>query len=392
VGVNTSQPESFQIPFLVWGLALWPRPGDPEPLTRPCFLSGVFLSAAVLFKTPAVTIPLVLLVERLLLDRSREGWKGKLGLTGVTLLGLSLLPALLVAYYTIRGAWAPLIDAWVTFPANYANCGAHYSTEGHWAWIGSLIGWLLPGSGLALLLLGFGRGLVLRRGEALHWAALTVAAWAIVAIQSRYFDYHYYPFTPFLAWGMGLAFIPDRTIPAGSSRTRSGLNAVSLVAGGVLLGLTLVAYGTALLPRYAHPGPLSVTDPPDVSAEEALRGGEATSVAQWIRASTQPEDSVFVWGDDPFIYFQSRRPMAGPYGHLLALIPPWGGHERLDALLDRFGRKPPAIIVVSSGNHWFRDRAAVLLLDEFPEMRDFIHERYENVCRIGGYQIWKRTD
>src|SRR5204862_6994820 len=41
--------------------------------------------------------------------------------------------------------------------------------------------------------------------------------------------------------------------------------------------------------------------------------GESRSVASRIRDLTRPEDRIFVWADEPLLYFYSDRRMAGPY-------------------------------------------------------------------------------
>src|SRR5579862_3368911 len=48
---DTAQPESCQMPFLVWSIAVWPRPEDKERSGVRCALSGLLLGPAAIIKT-----------------------------------------------------------------------------------------------------------------------------------------------------------------------------------------------------------------------------------------------------------------------------------------------------------------------------------------------------
>src|SRR5579862_5118946 len=64
IGPNTAQPESYQVAFLVAGLACWPMPRETSRLGARCFGSGVLVANAVLFKPPIMFFPLLLLLDR----------------------------------------------------------------------------------------------------------------------------------------------------------------------------------------------------------------------------------------------------------------------------------------------------------------------------------------
>jgi hypothetical protein len=84
--------------------------------------------------------------------------------------------------------------------------------------------------------------------------------------------------------------------------------------------------------------------------------------------------------------------MAGPYCHLLLIIPPWEDAERLRSLIRRLDVEKPRLIVVTPGDHVWRGTSISALLAQYAEMREYIRDRYQ-LTRTGvGYQIWARAE
>ena len=94
---NTGHCESFQLPFLVWALALWPRPEEESPLRR-CYASGFLVGAVILLKTPGLLYAPLFLLDRLWIDRRRPTWGDTLRPAAATAVGLATLPAARVLY------------------------------------------------------------------------------------------------------------------------------------------------------------------------------------------------------------------------------------------------------------------------------------------------------
>jgi len=173
---NTAQPETFQLPCLVWALAAVPlEPGEKRAGPR-CFLSGLLVSAAILFKTPAAIFAVLLLVERGVRDFRRPEWIGKIALSGCTLAGLLLLPALVGGYYAIRGAFLPLWDALVVFPSEYAANSLGQSLRFHWDHFSDWLSSMLVPPEIGLLLLGFAAGGLSRTRDMARWGACLLAS------------------------------------------------------------------------------------------------------------------------------------------------------------------------------------------------------------------------
>jgi hypothetical protein len=391
-GQNSAQPESFQIPFIIWAMALWPGSPTADRASMRCFSSGLLLSAGILYKTPAVLFAVPLLLDRLIQDRRLPALSGKLRLTLVTLAGMAVLPSLMVTYYAARGAWAPMVDALIDFPARYALMSADIPSNYRWKQSRNWVRWLLSIPAIILILHGFVRGVVLRRGDTARWLGASLAGWGTLVIQSRFYDYHHELLVPFVAWGMGLGFcgpLGDAPRPGG---WRFWLNQISLTGAAILTAVAIIQYSYGVRHRWEYAGPIARSQLPEGVPLGGVDAMTDVEISQLIRATTTKEETIFVWGDEPSIYFLSDRRMAGPYCQLLQIIPPWSSGERLRPLIGRLLREKPRLVIIPKGYNWWRVRWNQELLDEFPEMREFIYDYYKHFRKLGRYEVWIRAD
>lgn len=389
---NTAQSESFQLPALTWALALWPRDPKEPRADLGCLVAGLLLSIAVLFKTPASFFAFVLLSDRLACDLGQETWRRKLRLTGWTIAGLAAPAALIAGYYAARGALEPFWDAIVVFPGEYARSSGGQPLSRHlehsWTGLSGML--VLPE--LALLGLGIVQGMIARRSETLRCLAALATAWMTVVLQGRYFHYHWIPLLPFLATTISLTFAgiaPDAAPPS----PRAALFRKTLAGIGISLAALSAAVEAGRTGRWF----LSVGDVTTIEERVpipvATPWGESRSVARRIEARTGPDDSIFVWGDAPLLYFLSNRRMAGPYAHLMTIAPEWRGPERVHRILSAFAEEPPRLVVMGRGGLWWRrwlEPAA--LLDSYPDMKRMLHDRYRKAETVEGFELWVRTD
>jgi hypothetical protein len=391
LGGNGAQPESFQIPFLVWGLAVWPRADDRARLPRRCFLAGFLLSLAVLFKTPIVTVLFAVLLDRILIDRGGMGWRARWGPTLWTLAGIALPLLWFTAYYAARGALAELLDAILWFPAKYAAFGLDRSPKRQlWGAVQWLF-WLVPLFPALLLSLGIVRGVQARLGETLRWLGAFAAACAGVVIQGKYFEYHYYPILPFLALGFAIPFSTLDVASPEDSPTFRRREIPAVSAAAALAACGIIQYAINLAPHWhGFPAIARIKLSEGLPPEDLQAGGER-EVAQWIRASTAPEDRIFVWGNKPRLYFLADRPIAGPYNHLLGIVPPWGEPERLRDFVHRLQRTSPEVFVIVWGDrHWWQGRDSREIFESSGELQLMVRDTFRFVRRIGAYEIWVR--
>ncbi len=370
----TSQCEAFQAPLLLWSLALWPLADDRSPSLKRCYLSGFLSGAAVLFKTPTIFFPLLLLVDRLLLDR-RLGKEGRQPPLWATAGGIVSLPAAMFLYYGLRGALPDLCYALFVYAPAYVQ----FSPPPTWALhLGGLSGvpalFSIPVCALSLLALI--RVGARSRGEGLRLGALFTAAWLGIVIQGRYYDQHLMALAAWLALGAGLA------VPAGGGR-----RPYALLAWGALLGALLLR-GSESTRRWLDPAA------PDQAHAECERPffsyGKSLTLARAIQARCAPDERIFLWANDPLAAFLCDRPLAGPYSHIGMIFPYWEGPERVEALVKRLRREPPRLIVLGEQGPLFQAESASQILNELPSLKAFIHGQYRLEGRSGDYQFWVR--
>ena len=111
---------------------------------------------------------------------------------------------------------------------------------------------------------------------------------------------------------------------AGTSRR----SALSLVAAGLLVTGVVATVTTQ---RYLTRNP---------------NRDQVRSVAAWLMANTSASSTIFVWGNQPFVYEIGQRPPASKYIYMLPLTTPgYSTPEQVAQLLDQFRRAPPAAFV-----------------------------------------------
>ena len=100
-------------------------------------------------------------------------------------------------------------------------------------------------------------------------------------------------------------------------------------------------------------------------------------MAAYIRQTTQTNDRIFVWGDDPYLYALSGRLPVGRYT-VAYHIADFNGFDETIAALDQ---KPPKLIVV--------------MTDEtiaFPQLTARLATNYVLAATIERAQIFVRID
>jgi hypothetical protein len=388
-GQNTAQAESFQIPFIIWAWLFWPNRGDTFGVVWKCFLSGMLISIAALFKTPSILFNVVLIAERLYWDRKEVGLFGKLRLSMISAAGMIVPPALILTYYLAKGAGAALFDAMVLFPSRYASVSVYHSSLILLRHFVSWVIWLMPAGALFLMIIGWVRGWRVRRGETLRWTIFFLTSWGIVAIQGRYYPYHHLPMLPALAWGSGLLFSAKEGDPPPGDGPAARPTRLILVTSSALLSFSLVQCCW-----WIWPGIESARSPARFDRANGIpdpnnfwRGQR--EIARRIRELTRPDERIFVCGDEPLIYPMADRRLAGRNCHLMQVVPPWEGGERLGPLIDRLREEKPRLILVCADNLWWRNGQSSLdLLRKSPAMMEFITTSYTHQEDVLGYELW----
>jgi hypothetical protein len=122
------------------------------------------------------------------------------------------------------------------------------------------------------------------------------------------------------------------------------------------------------------------------------------TVAAYIRAHTNPEDRVFVWGDWPALYVESDRIMASRFPGFLrgfdrgSGLPPnnWDMTAAVwPELKADLIRNPPALIVDTAHGNW--SDFSMYPMSGYPVLADFVTSGYHVVATIDGAVIYARN-
>jgi len=223
-----------------------------------------------------------------------------------------------------------------------------------------------------------------------------------IAMQGKFFAYHYGATLPLIALlaGLGLYKLWRRCLQGG--------------VGGAIAFLSFLAvavpmrYAVRDLPQFFWDRALIrlqflLRVPPYDTREEmdqelAYVADYSLSadreVALWVRGHTRATEPVFVWGFEPVIYWLSERPSATRFIYNVAQRSAWEQGPARRELLRDLRATPPAVLVVQQHDVFpsVTGRAAdsKAELDDFPELSRLLRDDFELAQRIEDFEIYTR--
>lgn len=403
---HTSQPESFGGLLALIGLWLTTHPvvgGLSWKHGSRWFGAGLLFGLAALMKPHLVGVAVIAAGHaawRLRIEA--RTWKHQLTAVAMVGAGAACTLALCLAWFASRGALGDLHHTLFVFAPGYAATTwrsgylAYYTYS---AFKEATLGFsAIAGIGIALTL-GLGNRTP-REKEGL-WLLVAAAVPQLlgIAMQSKFFAYHYGSVLPFCALvaapGLWKAWKWCQSAPVfGPSAFVLGLLAAADARSGVRdLPQSFVERSwdrtKALLSgnaEYRAAVDASLYSVADVHYGANMR------VARWIELNTGPGDPVYVWGFEPHIYFASKRPPASRFIYNVPQRVEWDNHWARDELARTLREKPPHVVVVEhgdvfpvvTGNH--EDSAAALLA--YPELDQLLEDKYSFRERIQDFDIY----
>lgn len=226
------------------------------------------------------------------------------------------------------------------------------------------------------------------------WAGVLIASvWA----QGKFYSYHWLPALPPLCLlaAQGLRAIGSVLREALSPKAARALSAAGLL---MVLALSAQAYWQALnWPLRYLAGRLSCTE----FTKRYDRYGDFSlladkQVAAFVRERTAPDDTVFIWGFEPLIYFLSDRRPATRFIYTVPLVTAWSPPKWRQELMRDLERNPPRAIIVAHRDTlpWMtgrRDDSAAQLAD-FPALDHLLATDYQEVGRIEDFAVLSRRE
>ena len=218
-----------------------------------------------------------------------------------------------------------------------------------------------------------------------------IAAVGILLIQAKGYDYHWLPMLPPLA--MYGAVTVERLIQWGHVPGSSAAGWKRGTAAALLLAIPALTIGSRVLPY--------LTGAEDQLAYYAhFQAGEFTAdetqrVTDFLQARVMPGDSLFIWGFRPEVYYTSRLNPAVRFIFQYPLTASWYPPQWRDEAVEiLWAALPPYVLVLQADYlNWVTGRTDTdsnMLLQEYPDLNDWLIYNYVYDSQIGNFLIWRR--
>jgi hypothetical protein len=236
-------------------------------------------------------------------------------------------------------------------------------------------------------------GAAMRNWRILQLLLFVVLCYAGVAIQLKFFWYHYEYMVPFLAllggWGWDCLFASAR-----GYRLRA-LAFVGIAATGavLLLGSTEiwdngVSAWRSYASYYRHHAEWEQSSP----TISGLRDEQL--VANYVHDHSQTGDRIYVWGFDPALYILAQRPLGSRFVLSYPLMSRWSPSRWQDDFVEELRLNRPAYIVLhpDQPESWIvgEDLDAIEYINRFPAFQQLLATDYERETALAGRVLYRR--
>jgi hypothetical protein len=219
-----------------------------------------------------------------------------------------------------------------------------------------------------------------------------------IAMQGKFFPYHYGATWPLTALVAGLGFERAWRFATG----RAGLVGAALFAAG-MAGAATLRTATKDVPgsyreRCGARLRLFLASPRDQAGIDELasvadvNASANRAVAAWLDARTAPDRAVFVWGFEPVIYDLADRRPATRYLYDVPQRVAWAKADARAALMADLARTPPEAVVVERRDVFPMVTGDAIdsadTLKDFEALRDLLAERYAHVDTIEDFDLY----
>ena len=361
---HTAQPESFGAIATAWAivLATW-EPAADDPRARRKQLAALAAAGALYGFVALLKPPLgggaVVSAGFAAWNAARRGGGLIERALPVLVMGAASLGVVLLAaaWFAARGALGDLAEALFVFTPHYTKLsweGATVPGAVYYAFEEFATFWSSASFVGMLLALGLSADAPREREGLLHVFGIVSVQLVGVAMQGKYFPYHFGGALPLGGLVAGLG-----AWKAWKRMTSSlGAPGAALFAAGAVLALegrtATRDTQTEFLDRCLVRQRWALTPPArrDRAVLDALYGVADVSlasnrrVAAWLRAHTRPDDRVFIWGFEPVIYDLADRRPATRFVYNVPQRVAWFQEGSRRTLLADLDRTPPEAIVV----------------------------------------------
>jgi hypothetical protein len=327
-------------------------------------------------------------------------WLHRMGWLGV---GFAAFHLALALYLLVGGALGAYVDA-TRFAAGYTRAGwpwqgpagptlGEYLTSlrfGYWGWARERL--VLTGPAAIGGIVG---SFLLHERRVQQLVLFAVLAYAGIAVQAKFFPYHYTYMLTFLAllsgWTWDSFFrLLSRAQPRPVAATAGSFAALALL----LYTPEVLDNGWRAWRTYSDYYRRPATRPLFIGSFEGVR--EARDLAAELRRRTGPGEFVYVWGFDPVIYLLADRPSASRFIYSYPLTAEWAPRAWQTEFMHELEERPPAYFVAPHAGGTPDTTAhaldAVDFVGSFPVLHQWLVARYQFEAKMNGYLVFRRSE
>jgi hypothetical protein len=412
---HTAQPESFGAMLTVWGLVFAtfePRTGDPRGRAKELgawFLAGALYGFCFLLKPPlggAAAVSAAFVALRMRASLAGRPWSERIRrfVSPFVLMasGSALVLAACALWFVGRGAMRDLYDTLFVFTPHYTKLGWEDATVPGMAYL-AFEEWfvdLSSANAAGLLAAVILAPIAPREREAvLHVLLIIAVQLAGVAMQGKFFPYHY-----------GASLVLGSLI--------AGLGLYKLWQKAIAKGPLAVLAFTAAWPVIVYARSATRNTQTDfldrcIARQKQLLGMSDTTrdeldaklysvadvsydadrlVAEFLRRELAPNELAFIWGFEPMIYDMADRRPASRYIYDVPQRVAWFKDRARAELMADLDLRPPKAIVVEHRDVFPAVTGDAIdsadTLKRFPALAARIVERYDLATTIEDFDIY----
>lgn len=409
---DAGQPETWLMLFVFGSYFL--LSGRGRGMKPREMLAGVLFAAAFWLKYNAdVFLPFLLLETLLQADEAGDtSLRERLGISSINwtssvsrfAAGFLLGSLLVVSGCLFSGAWSGFIEEQFKVLPRYAAT-ASVNIPHYWAWAAGRIefwlgSWTLCAA-LVAMVVAWRRHHLARLAPALMGAA---AGFAALAVQIRYQPYYFETCYPFFAifWAYLIVQAYEGALALSRYCARRNWRVARVLTWLVFASLVALCLPGPVIrivtnyrafnqwrqnpvkfySSYSWPG-----------AAEDFR--DVMRVVDYLKRHPEPSNGVYVWGNEPLIYYLSGHRPPVRFVWNLALIAPWRLPGWRREAVRRLAEARPRYIVVARGDEvhdlsgTWQDSAQALR--EFPALDAYIHSFYQPCEDDATFEIYCRA-
>lgn len=402
---HTGQPESFGGFLTIFALVVTVIEGKRKRRILRWVGIGALFGALFLLKPPLGGGAIAcgsFLVRR---ELNQTGSRARAVLP-MLVIGLgSLLPLLACwLWFQSKGAWGALSWTLFEFTPGYTKLG--WGNRG----AAEMFYWGLEELFFrfsALAALGVIAALVIRpmhereREGIFLLAGVLAIHLAGIAMQGKFFQYHYAASLPLVALlgGLGLYKLWRRTLAAGVGGVVAYVSFIFVAASMRTAVRDLGSFWERSITRTGYLLRLGPIHNRELLDRELYRVADYNldanrQVAMELERRTKPGTPILVWGFEPGIYWLAGRPPSTRYIYDVAQRVQWSKARAQSEMMSDLDKTPPQWIVVQHGDRfsWVtgdeRDSAEAVRV--FPELATLIDTKFELVTTIEDFDLYER--